>query len=182
MSDQPRRSFLKLCIHGMGALFTAILGIPAVAYLIDARNRPPRKAGFRPVDGIRLTELLQGQPRQGVIRDVRQDAWTLHPNDVVGRVWVVRQGTRTSDVRVFTTICPHLGCSINCNADASFTCPCHGAEFTEQGTLVSRPGHNNPAPRDMDTLEFQVDPNNPDLLLVDYKNFRQGAHEKIAKT
>src|SRR5262245_54934204 len=141
MAEENRRSFLKWAIHGMGALFAAILGIPAIAYLIDARNRPPRQSGFRPVDGIKLTELEIGVPRQGVIRDVRRDAWTLHPNDVIGRVWVIKDGAAPDALHVFTTICPHLGCSINANADSrsGFTCPCHGAEFTLAGAAVERP-------------------------------------------
>jgi Rieske Fe-S protein len=98
-------------------------------------------------------------------------------------VWVVR-GRRADDLRVWTTICPHLGCSINCNADAAtgFTCPCHDARYSADGALVQASGYSNPAPRGMDTLEFQIDPNDPDILLVDYKNFRQGEHEKIVKT
>src|SRR5262249_11929549 len=113
MADQQRRSFLKWCVHGMGALVGAIIGIPAIAYLIDARHRPARVTGMRKVEGIKISELTRGEPKQGVIRHVRQDAWTYHPNDVIGRVWVVKYGKGERDLRVFTTICPHLGCSIN---------------------------------------------------------------------
>jgi menaquinol-cytochrome c reductase iron-sulfur subunit len=179
---QPRRSFLKWAIHGMGALFAAILGIPALLYLVDARNRPPRKTGMRPVDGIRLSDVKEGQPQQGVIRDVRTDAWTLHPNDVIGRVWVIRQGPGDK-LLVFTTICPHLGCAINCNSNPTtgFTCPCHNAEYMADGAKVERSGYSNVAPRGMDKLEFKIDETNPDLLLVDYKNFIQGRHHPEEK-
>jgi Rieske Fe-S protein len=135
------------------------------------------------VDGLKLTELEINVPRQGVIRDVRRDAWTLHPNDVIGRVWVIKHGQARDALRVFTTICPHLGCSINANADprTGFTCPCHAAEFTLAGAVVQRAGHTNPAPRGMDSLDFRIDQDNPEVLLVDYRNYRQGEHEKIAK-
>lgn len=183
MAEPERRSFLRWAVHGMGALVGALLGIPAVAYLIDARNRPPRSAGFRPVQGVRLSELKEREPpRQGTIYDVRRDAWTLHPNDVVGRVWVEKTGPRPQDLRVFTTICPHLGCSINLNADgAGFTCPCHNAQFTLAGERVEQAGYQNPAPRGMDTLEWQNHPTNPDVLLVKFENFYQGRHDKVAK-
>ncbi len=182
-----RRSFLKWAIHGLGALFTAILGIPAILYLIDARNRPGQNRGFRLVDGIKISELPSGQPRQGVIRDIRTDAWTLHPNDVVGRVWVLK-GDGDDDLKVWTTICPHLGCSINWDAGGFFACPCHGAEFTPGGECVNRAGYNNPAPRGMDTLQWQrakdpanPDPGNRDLLLVNYQNFYQARPDKVPK-
>lgn len=188
MPTEERRSFLKWAVHGMGALFTAILGIPAVAYLIDGRNRPTRTPGMRTVDGIKYSDLRVGEPKQGVLRNIRQDAWTLHPNDVIGRVWVLKK--QDGQLDVFTTVCPHLGCSINTNADSrtGFTCPCHGAEFTLEGGLVVRAGYNNPAPRSMDSLRHQRidDPANPtpsnrDLVQVEYLNFRQGEHTKIPK-
>jgi Rieske Fe-S protein len=185
---QSRRSILKWAIHGMGALFAAILGIPALAYLIDARNRPAREKGFRTVDGIKLGELKIGEPVQGTIRDVRQDAWTLHPNDVIGRVWVIKKREWTgkpdpkanpAELVVFTTICPHLGCSIN-HVAPGFTCPCHNAKFLLDGVRVEAPGYNNPAPRGMDTLEWLA-AEQPDLLQVKYENFRQGEHHKVPK-
>jgi menaquinol-cytochrome c reductase iron-sulfur subunit len=184
MADEQRRSFLKWCIHGMSALFGAVLGIPAVAYLIDARNRPARAQGMRRVEGIKVSELEPDKPRQGVVRNVRQDAWTHHPNDVIGRVWVVKRPN--GELQIFTTICPHLGCSINAAA-TGFACPCHGATFQLDGALINP--ESNPAPRGMDTLEFALapdpanpDPNNRDLLLVEYLSFRQLEPTRIIRT
>lgn len=183
---ENRRSFLTWAINGLGILFAAILGAPAVAYVIDGRNRKAPPTGYRPVDMD--FETFKRQPatvqqpyvRQGVIRSVRRDAWTLHPNDVIGRVWAVKYGPGENDMRVFTTICPHLGCSINLNMDSKgFTCPCHGAKFScPAGTLE---GEQSPAPRGMDELRWKVEPEQPNVLLVEYKNFRQGMHDKIEK-
>jgi Rieske Fe-S protein len=185
MVDPDRRSFLKWCTHGLGAIFAAVLGVPAVAYLIDARNRSAPKSDFRPVDGVRVSDIAEvNRPVQGVLRDVRHDAWTLHPDDVVGRVWIVRTkaGSGEDCFRVFTTECPHLGGSINCIAAETpfFKCPLHDAEFRCNGVRIERPNYTNAAPRDMDSLEFQLardpdnaDPNNRDLLLVRFQKFFQ---------
>ena len=35
-----RRTFLRWAVHGMGAVFGAVLGVPALVYLVDPRNRP----------------------------------------------------------------------------------------------------------------------------------------------
>src|SRR5207253_6630412 len=122
--SQDRRSFLRWATIGLGALFTALLGIPVVTYLIDPRNRKALPSGYRPVDGINLEEVARSEaPMQGVIRDVRVDGWTLHPSDVLGRVWVVKDAQAQDGFRVFTTICPHLGCSVNLEGDR-FACPC----------------------------------------------------------
>ena len=178
----PRRTFLKACTHALGAVFGALLGIPAVAYLIDARNRPAPDTGFKTI--ARLSELTVNVPRQVVLHDVRRDAWTLHPNDVIGRVWLIRRPN--DQVEAFTTICPHLGCSINFAAGAKqFVCPCHGGTYDLAGKRVERAGFANPAPRGMDALPIKVTPEagKSDLLIaVKYENFIQGRNTPIVKT
>jgi len=184
MATEERRSFLRWAIYGMGALFAAMLGFPALAFLGDARHRPAPNRGFRPVAGINLDDLKMDEPVQGTIRDIRTDAWTVHLDDVIGRVWVVKTGPQPIDLKVFSTICPHLGCSINKDPGdpcPGFTCPCHGGKFNLNGSLNEAVA-NNPAPRGMDSLDAHADPNDPKILLVKYQNFVQGEHEKIAKS
>jgi Rieske Fe-S protein len=179
-----RRSFLKWATHAMGALFGAVLGFPAVAYLIDARNRPAPAGEFKTV--ARLGELEIGVPRKVIVQEVRRDAWTLHPSDVVGQVWLIRRDRDRVDA--YTTICPHLGCSINFQdgkdpKDRCFLCPCHGGTFHLSGECVPEQqlGRSNPAPRGMDRLETRLDPANPEYLQVKYQNFIQGKETAIPK-
>jgi Rieske Fe-S protein len=192
MDHEPanRRSFLAWATTGLGAIFTAILGAPMLAFVSDPRNRIGPAGDFRVVDGISLNDpadLPVGQPRQGALRAVRRDAWTLHPDDVVGRVWIIRKkaipadftGTDPTLFDIFTTICPHLGCSVNLG-DAAFACPCHGATFTLNG---NRANIHNPAQRGMDALEWKIeaDPSDPTrkLLLVKYLNFKSSIADKV---
>jgi Rieske Fe-S protein len=179
-----RRSFLKWATQGLGALFGAILGFPAVAYLIDARNRSAPPGDFRKVG--KLSDLKENVPHQVVLNNIRRDAWTLHPNDVIGRVWLVR---RPGDkVDAYTTICPHLGCAINYQEPKQqFVCPCHNGTFHLSGQLVSTEelgGITNPAPRDMDSLEIKLEPDpagTDTFIWVKYENFIQGRHDKVRK-
>ena len=172
----PRRTFLTWMIHSLSAVFAAVLGFPAIAYLIDARNRKVPDSSFKTV--AKLSELVVDDPKQFVIRNERRDAWTLHPNDIIGRVWLVR---RAGDkVEAFTTICPHLGCSINFDDPTkSFICPCHGGTWDDKGNKVELPMATNPAPRAMDSLECKIDAQGS--VLVEYKNFYPGHEEKTAK-
>jgi len=171
-----RRTFLQWAIHGMGTVFTAVLGVPAVAYLLDARNRPARETTFRTV--ARLNELLPENPTEVVIRETRSDAWNLHPDDIVGRVWLIKHDN--DSVTAFTTICPHLGCSVNWQPGANdprsgkFLCPCHGGKFLIDGKRIDEPGSPNPAPRDMDTLQVLTpnDPADPTQKLVQVRYVR----------
>jgi Rieske Fe-S protein len=146
--------------------------------LLDARQRPARTGQFKAV--ARLDDLTEGVPYQAVIREVRRDAWTLHPNDVIGRVWLIRRDPDTVDA--FTTICPHLGCSVNfVEKDKLFICPCHGGTFDITGHRLERSGMVNPAPRGMDRLECRRDPTDPQLIQVKYQNFIQGPPIAIPK-
>jgi len=184
--DRPepsgRRTFLKWLTHGLGAAFAAVLGVPAALYLLDPRHRPARSGAFKTV--AKLSDLQPGVPHQATIREVRRDAWTLHPNDIVGRVWLVRKGDDRIDA--FTVTCPHLGCSVNFEGE-KFVCPCHNGTFAIGGTRADPgAGRTNPAPRDMDALELQLvpDPDNPNdkLVQVKFENFVQGAKEKIVRS
>jgi Rieske Fe-S protein len=177
--DESRRTFLKMITHALGGLFALVLGIPAIAYLIDARNRAAAQGDFKTV--ARLSELPLNSPQQVVIRDVSRDAWTIHPNEVIGRVWLIRRAN--DKVEAFTTICPHLGCSINFeDASRLFVCPCHGGTFDAEGHRKESAGQANPAPRGMDRLECRLSPTNPELVEVKYQSFMQGNDVAIAKT
>jgi Rieske Fe-S protein len=145
---------------------------------------------MRLVEGVKLDELAVNSPVQGVVRDTRMDGWTLYPNDVLGRVWVVQVGPRPTNVanmdqaakdaylKVFTTICPHLGCSVNSAGAAGFACPCHNATFAMNGTKL---GAGNPAQRGMDTLAWEIDPDDPEhnRIRVTYKKFEANNARKI---
>jgi Rieske Fe-S protein len=173
-----RRTFLKWATNLLGALFAVVVGIPAALYLLDPRNRKAPPGSFRTVG--RFSELAPGVPTQVVIHDTRWDAWTLYPSDVIGRVWLVRRGKDQLDV--FTTICPHLGCSINFEKAANlFICPCHNGTYELDGSRKENTTAPNPAPRGMDRLEWRRDPADSDLIQVKYENFIQGIDKPVAK-
>jgi menaquinol-cytochrome c reductase iron-sulfur subunit len=166
-----RRSFLEWAIKGMSAIVAAIVGVPALAYLTDSRNRPARQTGLRTV--AKLSDLQVGVPREIVIRETSRDAWNLHPDEIVGRVWLVRKGN--DDVEAFTNICPHLGCSV-ARSDGGFLCPCHGGQFNIDGQRIHPQEGSNPAPRDMDRLAVVKapaagQPGDFDIK-VEYKRFK----------
>jgi Rieske Fe-S protein len=182
-SPEPgRRSFLKMITYGLGAAFGATLGVPALAYLLDPRHRPAPPGDFK--DVAKLSELKEGVPFEATIREVRRDAWTLHPNDIVGRVWLVKQ--KDGSVKSWTTTCPHLGCSVNWEGD-KFVCPCHNGTFNIDGVRADPgTGRTNPAPRDMDALELKLadDPEDAKdkIVQVKFETFYQNSPEKTVRS
>jgi Rieske Fe-S protein len=188
--QMERRSVLKWATNVLGGVFGALLGVPAVGYLTDPRNRAAPPGSFKPV--AQFSELSEGIPKAAIVRDVRRDAWTLHPNDELGRVWLIWRGEKQDDgtprVEAYTSICPHLGGPINFEEKSQcFVCPLHGATFDNQCARVSddQLGRANPAPRDMDRLEVELEPDpvNADnfKIKVKYENFIQGKAEKVNK-
>jgi Rieske Fe-S protein len=85
-------------------------------------------------------------------------------------VWIVKKGDQ---VTVFSSVCPHLGCTIN-EKPNGFGCVCHNSSWRLTGETSG-----GPAPRGMDSLEHKVEEG---ILKVKYQTFKQGLAEKIASS
>jgi menaquinol-cytochrome c reductase iron-sulfur subunit len=96
-----------------------------------------------------------GMPRLFPIVAQREDAWTRHPNQRVGAVYLLRQPGETQPI-AFTAKCPHAGCFIGFQpGDDQFACPCHTSAFRLDGTRLR--GDAEVSPRDMDRLPVSVE-------------------------
>ena len=114
-----------------------------------------------------------GAPKKVALAGTKRDAWATLENVEVGSVWVCKDSEE--EFRVYSTICPHLGCAIN-HATDHFVCPCHGSHFELTGKRKKgTDGGQNPSPRDMDTLDWKVEDG---VLLVKYARFKQGQETK----
>lgn len=186
-----RRTLLEWAARAMGAACAAIVGVPAIRYLIDPlRRRPSAQHDFKRV--ARLDGLPANIPREFAVRDIRQDAWTLYPEETIGRVWIVKRsdGVPPTEAKVdaYASVCPHLGCAIQLDAAGKkFVCPCHKAGFRLSGERMSEKelGRKNPAPRDMDSLDCRVvqDADTQQWWVeVRFQKFKQGLTTKVAVT
>jgi Rieske Fe-S protein len=67
---------------------------------------------------------------------------------------------------IFSPICPHLGCYYNWNdAQNRFMCPCHGSQYTFDGTHVA-----GPAPRGLDPLPFREQTGAAEVTWIVYQS------------
>jgi len=161
-----RRDALAWLSRGLAAAAASVVAVPGVQYIAGTMQRAPSVATrFRRV--ARLADVPADRPQLVPILGQRQDAWIHHGEQVVGRVWLVRNAPRDGDasaeangeVHAFTSLCPHMGCQIQLRAGGeSFVCPCHKAAFGRDGSRLpaSETGERNHAPRGMDRLETRV--------------------------
>lgn len=188
VADVPRRGLLKCATVGLGALWSLIIGLPAVAYLVDPRHRKSREASFRRVARLNDLPLPSADgtpvPFEAVVRESgRRDAYTVHPDEIVGRVWLLR---KADGVEAFSSVCPHLGCSVNFSeGEQRFVCPCHQGHFKLTGELYTKEelGRDNPPPRGMDALPVRlVDGDDGEQYIeIKYMKFSQQTETASAK-
>lgn len=184
-----RRQVLQWMSGAIGTACTAVVAVPGVSYVLaTVRKRDVSAAVFRRV--APLAALLPGQPAVMALTGSRSDAWTTYPQELVGRVWLVRQHDESNQpdgvvVRAYTTSCPHLGCETQAERGGQgFFCPCHKAKFGLDGALAggSQPGARNPAPRPLDSLECRVvkdDASGEPWVEVKYEEFQRGLTKKV---
>jgi menaquinol-cytochrome c reductase iron-sulfur subunit len=91
----------------------------------------------------------------------------------LGSVWLVRRG---DTVLAFSSVCPHLGCSVNAvgvteGKPGGFACPCHTSAFDEAGKRTS-----GPSPRDLDPLNTKIEDG---FVAVEFRRFRIGIEDRV---
>ena len=163
MEAPQRRSFLGvmsgLIAASIGAVLTTTIGRFALGPALSAAANDDKWTDIGALADIEEGKLV----KKNVI--VAQDAgWGRFESQ--RSVWVVRKG---ESVQIFSAVCPHLGCSVNAQAE-KFICACHGSYWDASGKRT-----DGPTPRDLDSLEHRVADG---VLQVRYQSFKQGAATK----
>lgn len=165
----PRRVFLKWVAGITGGAAAAIAAIPVLgAVLFPVRRRTVIESeGFIPVGDF--AELTVGAPVKAAVRATRLDGWTKTLGVELATVWLEKKPD--GSVRALSSICPHLGCSVDYLAESgTFNCPCHDSVFGRDGSKVS-----GPSPRRLDGLETRVEEGR---VLVKFERFVCGTPDQ----
>jgi Rieske Fe-S protein len=163
-AETARRRALHWIVRGLGAGLALVYAIPGALYL---RGRGRAQDAAATVDVGALDSLPDGVPQHVTVAVPGNDAW--NQGGTRASVFLVRRGDR---VDAFDSTCPHTGCAVKWEAEASqFRCPCHKSAFSSSGERLA-----GPAPRGLDPEECQVQAGR---VLVRYRRFRPGRPDRV---
>jgi menaquinol-cytochrome c reductase iron-sulfur subunit len=166
LSLENRRSFLGALL-GVGSMLVGVLlSLPLIRFALFPLLRRTTELKSSAVGALSEFSSLT-EPVMRTIQIEQVDGWRKAISEKAVYITKDRQG----QLRVLTSVCPHLGCTVPWNKEKSqFICPCHGASFTPDGSRIS-----GPSQRSMDTLETSIQDGQ---LLVRFQYFRQLVSDK----
>lgn len=161
-NTEERRSFLGVLSGLIAAGITAVLGFNIGRFSLGPAFTKASEAVWS--DAGQLAEIPEGQLTKRTLSVAQVAGWGSFTAERA--VWLVRKG---EEVKVFSAVCPHLGCTVNVNA-SGFLCACHNSTWNEGGETLA-----GPSPRGLDVLEYRVEGGK---LQIRYQDFKQGVSTK----
>jgi Rieske Fe-S protein len=155
-----RRKFLSLVTAAAGAATAALIAVPLVGHFFEPLRRKSRPADEAWIPIGSLEQFPQGLPQRVSVPVPERDGWEMRVTNRAA--WVVR--AKDDTVVVFTSVCPHLGCSVKWAVPASqFECPCHASGFALDGARTK-----GPARRGLDALPSRLVAGRVEIRWQDY--------------
>ena len=143
-----RRQFVGSVIGVLGAVMTALVGVPVIAYLISPAAR--KQGGFQWTSLGPASALQPGVPTPFSFSQLREVGWKR--TKINHTVYVVSDESENSLV-AFSDVCTHLSCKVRWIADEGiFFCPCHAGRFDRDGNVIS-----GPPPRPLNRYEAKIE-------------------------
>lgn len=166
VSLEDRRSFLAALLGVGSVLVGALLSVPLLRFALFPLLRRTTELKRSPVGDVSEFSSLN-EPVLRTIQIEQVDGWRKAVSEKAVYITKDPQGR----LRVLSSICPHLGCTVPWNKEKKqFICPCHGGTFTPDGSRVS-----GPSLRGMDSLDASVQDGQ---LMVRFQYFRQLVSDK----
>jgi len=145
-----RREFVALVTAAAGTIMGAIVGIPAIGYLIAPALQKVSADAWIPAGP--LDNYPVGVPTLFNFNRTKVDGWVTTVNSF--GVFIIKKEDGT--ILALSNKCTHLSCRVNWKPGSSaYICPCHDAYFSIDGGIIK-----GPQPRPLDHYETKVEDNN----------------------
>jgi menaquinol-cytochrome c reductase iron-sulfur subunit len=178
-AGDDRRSFaVRMSAGIIGALVGVAPLLAGLRMFVDPLTRRKKKADDGDDSMVRIATLAAmpeiGKVYRFPVITVREDKWNKYPPAPIGAVYL-RRISATEDPKAFTSVCPHLGCSVEFQ-EGQFKCPCHNSEWNNNGERLNP--ESCPSPRGLDELKVKV--RNGEIFVA-YQRYRGGIQDKVAE-
>jgi menaquinol-cytochrome c reductase iron-sulfur subunit len=145
-----RRQFVTLVTAVLGTIMGAVVGLPAIGYLVSPALKARKADAWIPLGP--LENYPVGVPTPFSFTRTVVNGWEKTVNSF--GVFVVRKDS--GEITVFSNVCTHLSCHVAWKDELKeYVCPCHDGHFDAQGNVVS-----GPPPAPLATYETKVEEGN----------------------
>lgn len=145
-----RREFVSIVVAAAGTVMGAIIGIPAIGYLIAPALRKVTTDAW--IAAGPLANYPLGIPTLFNFNRTKINGWEKTVNSY--GVYVIQK--EDNSILALSNKCTHLSCRVNWKPeDDAYVCPCHNAYYDVNGGIIS-----GPQPRPLDTYETKIEEGN----------------------
>jgi menaquinol-cytochrome c reductase iron-sulfur subunit len=153
-----RRDFIKLTTAAVGTFIGAVIGLPAIAYLVDPALKATKSDSWIPLGKLETFEL--GKPVPVSFTRSKVNGWEKTVTSY--GLYVIKKSD--TNFLVLSSKCTHLGCTVNWKPERNeFICPCHDAQFGPNGAVLG-----GPPPRPLDLFSGNQLKIDKDILLFHF--------------
>jgi Rieske Fe-S protein len=144
-----RNEFVKAAVGLLGTVMGAIVGLPAIGYLISPAAQKQESDAW--ISAGPLENYPIGEPTLFSFTRTKINGWEKTASSY--GVFILRKSEATEDVLALSNVCTHLSCRVNWVADKQeYDCPCHDAQFGINGEVLG-----GPPPRPLDPYETKIE-------------------------
>jgi Rieske Fe-S protein len=145
-----RQGFVKTVTAFLGTLMGAVIGLPAIGYLVSPALQAKETEAWIPLGPLKDYPI--GVPKAFSFTRSQINGWEKTVNSY--SVFVIHKDE--TQVLVLSNICTHLGCRVSWHADLRhFVSPCHDGHFDMIGNVIS-----GPPPRPLDEFTTKIENGN----------------------
>ena len=143
-----RRKFVAWVTGGIGAIISAVVGLPAIGYVISPALRRREARDWQPLGPLSRVEA-SSEPVLFTLSHVIEAGW----RKTLKKEMIYVQQLPNGELVAHSNVCTHLSCLVHWEPEAQrFFSPCHAGVFNRVGNVVS-----GPPPRPLDRYEVKVE-------------------------
>jgi len=132
--EVSRRDFVKVVTAILGSIMGAVVGLPAIGYLISPASKSQKSAAWVPLGP--LEKIPVGVPVLFSFTRSKINGWEKTVNSYA--VYALRGNN--DELKIMSNACTHLSCRVTWNEEKqAYICPCHDGRFDIEGNVIAGP-------------------------------------------